>query len=177
MSDERRLKALTAIGPDRPGLVKAVSTAVHRAGANIEDSRMSILGSEFALVMLYSGSASEVEAAENACEALGRELGLKFLFQDTRRAEAGGFVVFRLRVSGLDHPGIVESVTSALEKRGINLASLSTHIAHLPLTGTPMFVLDAELQIPAKTSLAELRRELSEMCERENLDLSLEPRV
>src|SRR5262245_54981090 len=102
MSDERRLKALTAIGPDRPGLVKAISTAVHRAGANIEDSRMSILGTEFAVVMLYSGSAAEVQAVESACEALGRELGLKFLFQDTRRAEAGGFVVFKLRVSGLD---------------------------------------------------------------------------
>src|SRR5262245_51095545 len=170
MSDERRLKALTAIGPDRPGLVKAISGAVHRAGANIEDSRMSILGTEFALVMLYSGTASEVEAAEQACEALGRELNLKFLFQDTRRANAGGFVVFRLRVSGLDHVGIVESVTGVLETRGVNVASLSTHIAHLPLTGTPMFVLDAELQIPAKVSLAELRRELNDVCERENLD-------
>ena len=40
---------LTALGPDRPGLVNEISAMVLAAGANLEDSRMAILGGEFAL--------------------------------------------------------------------------------------------------------------------------------
>ncbi len=43
---------LTAVGPDRPGLVSEISSLVLAAGANLEDSRMAILGGEFALLVL-----------------------------------------------------------------------------------------------------------------------------
>ncbi len=46
---------LTAVGPDRPGLVSEISSMVLSAGANLEDSRMAILGGEFALLVLVSG--------------------------------------------------------------------------------------------------------------------------
>ena len=42
MADKSYL-VLTAVGPDRPGLVSEISSMVHGAGANLEDSRMAIL--------------------------------------------------------------------------------------------------------------------------------------
>jgi glycine cleavage system transcriptional repressor len=126
---------------------------------------------------LYSGTAAELGAAEVGCETLARELGLRFQFQETRPPGPGGFLSYSLRVTGLDHPGIVESITHVLATRDVNVKSLDTHLSHAPLTGTPMFVLDAVLQVPAKSPLATLRRELADVCERENLDWSLEPRV
>ena len=37
-----------------------------------------------------------------------------------------------------------------------------------------MFVLEAELQVPSKTHLSELRNDLAATCEEENLDFRLE---
>src|SRR5258708_3561989 len=47
---------LTAMGDDRPGLVEAVSKFILDCGCNIEDSRMAILGGEFAMIMLVTGA-------------------------------------------------------------------------------------------------------------------------
>jgi glycine cleavage system transcriptional repressor len=151
---------LTAVGPDRPGLVSEIAAAIHAAGANLEDSRMAILGGEFALLLLLSGSEAAAAAVEHAAEPLGEKLGLRLLSKRT--------------VTGFDRPGIVLRVSEILARRGVNVASLESHLAYAPLSGTPMFVLEAELQVPSEVALAELRRELSAQCDEENLDLSLE---
>ena len=175
---QRRFKVLTAIGRDRPGLVKDVSAVIHKVGANIEDSRMAVLGGEFAMLILASGTREQLESA--ACEAaqLAESLGLRLIATDTGEETAKpGHLTYALRVTGLDHPGIVEAVTGQLAQREINVASLQTHVSHQPLTGTPTFVLDAVIQVPAQVSLAEFRRELAQVCDDENLDLVLEARA
>ena len=40
---ERKYMVLTAVGPDRPGLVQEIASVIHEAKANLEDSRMAIL--------------------------------------------------------------------------------------------------------------------------------------
>ena len=52
----RQYQVLTAVGRDRPGLVEKISSLLLGAGANLEDSRMAILGGEFALILLFSGT-------------------------------------------------------------------------------------------------------------------------
>jgi glycine cleavage system transcriptional repressor len=66
-------------------------------------------------------------------------------------------------------------VAEILARRGVNVASLESRLAYVPESGTPLFVLEAELQVPSEVALTELRRELSAQCDEENLDLSLEP--
>ena len=68
---------LTAIGPDRVGIVDDISGAVSGAGCNIEESKMAVLGGEFAVIMLVSGPAGSVEAMTRALPALGVKLGLQ----------------------------------------------------------------------------------------------------
>ena len=175
MSQDKRLKVLTAIGPDRPGLVKEISSILHRTGANIEDSRMAVLGGEFAMLVLCSGGADVLERAAAESRRVGKELGLEIQLRDTSHKPAErNLLSYRLRVSGLDHPGIVEAVTSVLAKREVNVASLETSIVHQPLTGTPTFVLESLVHVPSTVALAELRRDLTRVSENENLDLIFE---
>src|SRR5687768_18254857 len=84
------------------------------------------------------------------------------------------FLPYSLRVTGVDRPGIVHGVSELLAKRGVNVASLESRLAHAPLSGTPMFVLEAELQVPSELALSALRKELGAACEAENLDFSLD---
>jgi glycine cleavage system transcriptional repressor len=174
MESERRYKVLTAVGRDRPGLVQRIASAIHESGANLEDSRMAILGGEFALILLFSGTADAVEQAKERARKLEAELGLRVSLDDTSRAAPASFLPYRLRVTGVDRPGIVATVTKVLAGRSVNVASLESRVQYAPLSGTPMFLLNAELQVPSEVALSSLRRDLLAACDEENLDFSLE---
>ena len=45
---------VTAVGRDRPGIVAELTAAVAACRANVADSRMALLGGEFALMMPVS---------------------------------------------------------------------------------------------------------------------------
>src|SRR5450432_1084360 len=166
---------LTALGPDRPGLVNEISAMVLAAGANLEDSRMAILGGEFALLMLLSGDEKAIAAVESRGVQLGERLGLRLLSKPTSSPQAPrDFLPYRIRVSGVARPGIVQGVSSVLAGRGVNVATLESRLVYAPESGTPMFILEAALQIPSALALADLRRELSTACDQENWDFTLE---
>lgn len=173
-TEERRYKVLTAVGRDRPGLVQQIASAIHESEANLEDSRMAILGGEFALILLLSGAGPAVEKANARVQALGTELGLRVFLDDTARAKPGAFLPFRLKVSGFDRPGIVAAVTKVLARRSVNVSSLESRVHYAAESGTPMFLLSAEIQVPTEDVLASLRAELVATCEDESLELSLE---
>jgi glycine cleavage system transcriptional repressor len=135
---------------------------------------MAILGGEFALLLLVSGPEAAATAVEKAAAPLGERLGLRVLSKRTGRGQLKDFLPYRISVTGFDRPGIVLKISEILARRGVNVASLESHLAYAPLSGTPMFVLEADLQVPSEVVLAELRRELSAQCDEENLDLAFE---
>ena len=174
MDGDRGYVVLTAVGRDHPGLVNALSSLISEAGANIEDSRMAILGGEFAMILLISGSSDAVERTKEIGARAERELELRCIVKETSPAQPSDYLPYRIEVSGADRPGIVQAIASILARRGINVASLESRLTHAPFSATPMFVLDASLQVPSKIVLTELRRELTDACEQENLDFRLE---
>lgn len=175
MTIDRKHMVLTAVGADRPGLVQEISRVIHESHANLEDSRMAILGGEFALILLFSGSPVAVERASEMSRALERELGLRISLHETKpSASQQAFLPFHLRVSGLDRPGIVARVSKVLVRHGINVASLESRIQNAPLSGTSLFLLNAELQVPSAVALSSLRKDLADVCEEENLDFLFE---
>ena len=52
----------SAIGADRVGIVDDISGLVSEDGGNIEESKMAVLGSEFAVMMLVSMKSEALEA-------------------------------------------------------------------------------------------------------------------
>lgn len=172
---ERKYMVLTAVGPDRPGLVQDIASIIHGAKANLEDSRMAILGGEFALILLFSGSEQSVAEVGRQVPSFETRLGLHASIRETTRpAGAAAFLPYKLRVSGVDRPGIVAAVSKVLAGQGINVASLESRLQNAPESGTPMFVLSAELQVPSEIALSSLRRDLAAVCDDENLDFVLE---
>jgi glycine cleavage system transcriptional repressor len=166
---------LTAVGPDRPGIVNAISAVLHAAGANLEDSRMAILGGEFALLVLVSGTEAAVARVERDAPRLEAELGLKVISKRTQRVAPRNFLPYAVRVSGVDRPGIVRVVTDLFARRAINVATLDSRVSYAPDSGTPLFVLEAALEVPSEVALSELRREVAALSDEENLDVTLEP--
>jgi glycine cleavage system transcriptional repressor len=176
MDGNRDYMVLTAVGADRPGLVNQLSSLIRGAGASIEDSRMAILGGEFAMILLISGPAGMIERAKEIGGQAESDLGLRCILKETSPARpTSDYLLYHLEVSGADRPGIVEAIAGILAGRGINIASLESRLSYAPFSATPMFILEAALQVPSKTVLSEVRGDLATTCEDENLDFRLEP--
>jgi glycine cleavage system transcriptional repressor len=176
MEGDRRYVVFTAVGPDRPGLVNELSSMIRDAGANLEDSRMAILGGEFAVILLISGSADAIERIKQLGARIESELKLRCILKETTRVQPpSDYLLYRIDVSGADRPGIVQAIAGILASRGINVASLESRLTYAAESGTPMFVLEAALHVPSKIVLSELRSQLAATCEEENLDFRLEP--
>jgi glycine cleavage system transcriptional repressor len=169
---------LTAIGPDRPGIVDVVSKFLFDHGCNLEDSRMAILGGEFALIVLVSGQPDAIVKVRADFPQTASKIGLTGAAKDTPGPDARkdkGFVPFQVRAVGLDHPGIVHQIAHALHRMGANIESLETQAASAPFTGAAMFTLAMRVAVPPQLSLAELRTKLQAVCDEVNVDVTIQP--
>ena len=65
-----QLIVLSAIGHDRTGIVQDITEVILNCGGNIEESRMTTLGAEFAMLMLVSGNWHTLNRLEKGLEKL-----------------------------------------------------------------------------------------------------------
>ncbi len=119
--------AVTAIGTDRPGIVAAVTRILHERGGNLEDSAMTILGGQFAIVLLVA-TEDAPDALRDALQQATAELGLTISVCRTEGADQGADPTHLLSVYGADRPGIVAGVTGALAEVGANIVDLETQV-------------------------------------------------
>lgn len=167
---------VSAIGEDRPGLVERLSGWINNSGCNIADSRMTILGGEFAVLLLVTGNWDKLAKLENQREQIQSELGMTLVTKRTGVKPAqGDFLPYAVDVVSLDHPGIVHSLSEFFSRRNINIQDLSTSGYAAAHTGTPMFSVHMSLDVPADTSIASLREDFLDFCDRLNLDAVIEP--
>ena len=170
------LLAITASGEDRVGLVDRFSRRITDSGCNIEESRMAVLGGQFAILMLLSGPWNALSKLEGQLDAIGQELDLSILHKRTRAREPGEpQVPYHVEVVSLDHPGIVHSLASFFASRQINIEEMATDTYPAPHTGTAMFSVRMTVGIPASTHIATLRSDFLDHCDDLNLDATIEP--
>lgn len=171
-----QLIIISALGSDRPGIVQALSGAVLAREGNILDSRMTVLGGEFAVLMLVSGSEATLSTLEADQNALADELDLNLVLRRTRAPGSRPTALpYRVEVIAMDHPGIVHEIANFFSERGINISDLNTGTYAAPHTGTRMFSLHLNLSIPAEQSVGKLREAFMDFCETRNLDASMLP--
>ena len=65
---------IATIGEDRPGLVNEISALVRGMHLNIDDSRMTVLGGEFAILLMIEGNWNTLTKLEDAIPALEQQL-------------------------------------------------------------------------------------------------------
>jgi len=164
---------ITALGEDRPGIVGALSEALTSCKLNIEDSRMSVLGGEFALLMLVSGVAESIEAFVSNISSLESKLNMKLLLKSTEPRVATVLVPCSVEVVSIDHPGIVQEITSFFSQHNINIVKMDTNCYPAAHTGATMFALNMTIGVPTEQSIASLREEFTSLCDDLNLDANL----
>ena len=173
MADKDHL-ILTAIGPDQVGLVEKIAEFISRHGCNIEDSKMAVFCGEFAVIVLISGNGVNLVKVGRDYREIETETGLAISIKTpVTRAAPGAFLPYRLTASCMDHPGIVYQISAVLSSVGINIESMETKTYAAPISGTPIFQLEAEIAVPARTNINQLRARFAEIQREENIDIDL----
>jgi len=168
---------LTAVGPDKPGLVDAVSKFILDAGCNIEDSRMAALGGEFAMLILVAGEEAGIAKVASGAGAAGEKSGLTVLVRraGTPGGSKVGSIPYQIEAYSMDHPGIVQRVARFLAERRINVRALDTRVSHASVTGSKLFSLHATVDVPPDVNVIDLRKGLEQIGHQENIDLEVKP--
>jgi glycine cleavage system transcriptional repressor len=162
---------ISAILDDQSGLVEQLTQLTHRHQGNICDSRMSVLGNTFALIMLVSGKSEHLHILDAQLKVLSitQEFTLSTKYTDyLPTAEYG--TPYQISVVSLDTPGIVHFLSKFLSDRQINILSLSTETRHAAHTGTPMFAVDIIANITASHQIAAIEEQFYTLCDEKNLD-------
>ena len=173
MADKEHL-ILTAVGPDRVGLVQKIAEFISQRGCNIEDSKMAVFCGEFAVIILISGDGGDLLKIGRDYREIETATGLAISIKTpSTRTPAQSFLPYKLTASCMDHPGIVHRISAVLSGAGVNIETMETKTYAAPVSGTPIFQLEAHLAVPTRTNLNQLRERFAEIQREENIDIEL----
>ena len=180
----KRRWIVTALGKDRPGIVAGVTEILYRLGCNLEDSAMTRLGGEFAMMLIFSspaGAGAWPETLRDAFQPLERRLRLLIHLKPLTAVEAR---VPRRRgrrylisVYGADRPEIVFHISALLARHQINIADVHTHRSRSRRgrSEPSLYLLLLEIELPPGRSPASLQRQLHRAAKRLGVEASLKP--
>jgi glycine cleavage system transcriptional repressor len=170
---------LTLTGPDRVGLVEAVTKPLLERGGNVETSRMARLGGAFAILMLATIPEEQIAGLPTALDALIAQ-GYKLTLSRTEPAappSALAWTLYRVEVRGADQEGIIHHIAQTLAKRGINIESMDTVTNAAAMSGTPLFAMTANIAVPPNLAGHDWQAALDQVGREMNVDITLTPGV
>lgn len=166
---------ITAIGPDKPGIVEAISDAGRGCGANWAASRMANLAGQFAGIVHFEvddEKAAALEAALRALESRGLRIAIA---RGEGAAPKRPTRIVNMDLVGHDRPGVVHELSQSLASRGVSIEELHTQVASAAMSGGSLFKVRARLAVPAALSDPDLKRALESLANEMMVELDAAP--
>ncbi len=163
-----------AIGSDRIGVVDDISSVIEKAACNIEESKMSVLGGEFAIMMLVSGAESAIVALGEHDFTIGKlsDFAVDIIRTKEPFTIAAG-VPYLIETVSIDSIGIVHAVTAVLAQEQISIEELETDTTSAPFTGAPLFTLRIRVALSGPKRAAQLREVLQRLAFERDFDITV----
>ncbi|MCL1972666.1 MAG: ACT domain-containing protein [Endomicrobia bacterium] len=167
--------SLTAIGKDRPGLVSAIAKVLYEYKCNIEDSTMTILHGQFAMILILS-LPKDVNPKELylKLQKSSRSLSMSFSYSELtsfapkRKKLVNPYII---SVYGADKPGIVYGISSFLAGYKINITDVQTAVSKSK--GKKTYIMIIEAEFPKKIAISKIQQELLNLAKSMNVAVSV----
>ena len=168
--------AVTIISKDRPGIVADTTEVLFRLGCNIEDSSCTMLGGDFAMILIVSHEKPFLKAQladefRSLHERTGLTVQVRHLTEDEICPVRDGGELCIISVYGSDRPGIVYRVTRALADRRVNITDLNTRL--IGSREEPVYVLMLEAVLPAGLAVEDAEGLLEKLKKELNVEISV----
>ena len=121
---------LSSVGPDKQGLVAQLSGWIHQHQGNIDDSTMTLLGGQFATIILFT-SPVRPDMLNSSLGHLEAETGLTVQLTESLAVVAdtsSGIPTHLLQVSGTDKAGLTYLFSQALAQQSGNITDLTAQV-------------------------------------------------
>ena len=165
---------VTLVGPDRPGLVRAISDQADQHGANWADSLMANFAGQFAGIVQLQVAPENCDALMTALRAL-ESPELRIVIAKAQGSSAT-MATRRLQLDlvGHDRPGIINSISGQLAQHGVSIDKLQTHIVSGAMSGEQMFQMNAQLKVPMALDTDDLRAGLEGLANELMVDITFD---
>lgn len=175
---------VTGVGPDKPGIVAGLTDVIWRHGANLEDSTMTRLAGEFAMILIVSlpTDADEVIAGEvlrrdfgEVEQSLGITINVQVHQPHQAQATTSNSTPYVIVVSGADQAGIVARFSKLLAEAGLSITDLQARQLPGGHGAGDIYLLMIEIELPDAHDWdeAQLEKRLRRLGEEMNVDVRL----
>ncbi|MBI3319609.1 MAG: hypothetical protein HYZ89_03375 [Candidatus Omnitrophica bacterium] len=181
---------LTALGKDQPGIVARLTKILYEQGCNLEDSAMTRLAGEFAIMLIFSADSSVSQRRlEQACKPLSRDHQLIVYLKALTRAEltrVSRGTPYLLSVYGADRPGIVYRVSTLLARLSVNITDVATHLSAVAgrrqagrtagkssRRAASLYLMLLEVELPPRLRASRLEQQLRTLARQLGVDVTL----
>jgi glycine cleavage system transcriptional repressor len=167
---EGSVHLLTVTGPDRPGIIAAISGVLAAEGVDIEDVSMTRLSGNFAMMLLARGGARE--SIRQRLEEAAASVGVKIHLEESAAPEAvpEEANVF-VSAAGPNRVGIVAALSQLLAAQGANIHEMTTRLLHK--TRVPVYLVRIEARFDGDWNA--LRDALTEAGRTMGVEVRLDP--
>ena len=155
----------TLTGHDKVGLVEEIMNVMVKHGGNVESSRMARLGGEFAMLALVALEENDLPNLEADLQKL-RDEGFQVAVSQTHGDHVkrfAGWLPYQIEVLGADHEGIIYEIARHLAQQGINIEDVETTTSPAPMSGTPLFRMQATFLVPPQLPVHQWSDALEEL--------------
>ena len=161
--------AIAAMGSDQPGIVAAVGEAILALGGNIDDSSMTILGGQFAMLLVVN-TPGDRDALEGALAPIAERFGLLL---EVREATHHPFSTedrddYVVAAYGPDKPGLVSTLSRVLADGQANITDFGSRLG-----ADHTFAMWFNASLADGTDIDALRAQLEAVGEELRLDVRL----
>jgi glycine cleavage system transcriptional repressor len=164
--------AIAAIGPDKPGIVSAVSATLLQLRCNLEDISTSVLRGQFTMVVIAQAP-DDVNANDLTSQlALLEQASLLVSVWAITDAVVAAEATHMLTVYGPDTTGIVHAVSSTLASEGVNITDM---VCRLHDGDPSVYVVTTEVVVPDGVDPERVAVLIGAACAQMGLDCSFTP--
>jgi len=166
--------SLTAIGKDKPGLVSAIAKVLYEYKCNIEDSTMTILHGQFAMILILKLPANvtpKVLYAKLQKSAKSLDMSFSYSLLSSYASKQDFPNPYIISVYGSDRPGIVYNISAYLAQHKINITDVQTTVSKS--AGKKTYIMLIEADFPKKLSTETVSKELAVLARSLNVAVSL----
>lgn len=167
---------VSALGENQKGLVNELSSLASSSGCNIVDSRMTLLGKEFTVIMLLKGNWNDLATMEHRLPPIASKWGLTTMIKRTAPPQISpDRLPYHVKVIAKDNPGIITDIASFFYQRDVDILDLQSDSYQAPHSQVPMVILKLQINILSTINIPKLRDSFIEFCETENHEVSIKP--
>lgn len=152
---------VSAVGRDRPGMAHALAQALFESGCNLEDTTMTRLSGEFAMILIVSPPPGfAMPDLQEKLRPLETSHGLWVSLRDIEdedEAVEENAPRFIVTAYGPDNTGLLARMAGVFAVQGVNLTDVQTRLA-----GNGVYVMIFEVESPPALSEDALRAAVDE---------------